>query len=253
MWAEIVGERIKMKDILLVISLIFVGQTLGCLIGLIKKPKETVLYGSLAFAASMMLGISFFQLIPESLKIIPLYLAIISFLLGIVIFRVVDRTLPHINPELLKKEKPSIERSVTMLVIGMALHNLPEGLAIGVGFALTPALGIRIALGIAAQDVPENIATIVPLYGLTKKRMKSFVIVTVTILFELLGFIFGYYVLKGMSLDLLGASLALAAGFMTYISVEELIPAAQIKQNLKTGLTGLILGLVCVLLICLLS
>ena len=70
-----------------------------------------------------------------------------------------------------------------------------------------------------------------------------------TIGFELLGFIFGYYVLKGMSLDLLGASLALAAGFMTYISVEELIPAAQIKQNLKTGLTGLILGLVCVLLI----
>jgi len=54
-----------------------------------------------------------------------------------------------------------------------------------------------------------------------------------------------------MSLELLGASLALAAGFMTYISVEELIPAAQIKQNLKTGLTGLILGLVCVLLICL--
>ena len=242
-----------MKDLLLIISLIFVGQTLGCLIGLIKKPKETILYGSLAFAASMMLGISFFQLIPESLKIMPFHLAIISFLFGVVIFRGVDRTLPHINPELLKKEKPSIERSVTMLVIGMALHNLPEGLAIGVGFALTPVLGITIALGIAAQDVPENIATIVPLYGLTKKRVKSFVVVTVTILFELLGFIFGYYVLKGMSLDLLGASLALAAGFMTYISVEELIPAAQIKQNLKTGLTGLILGLVCVLLISLIT
>ena len=242
-----------MEDLLLIISLIFVGQTLGCLIGLIKKPKETVLYGSLAFAASMMLGISFFQLIPESLKIIPFYLAIISFLLGVVIFRGVDRTLPHINPELLKKEKPSIERSVTMLVIGMALHNIPEGLAIGVGFALTPILGITIALGIAAQDVPENIATIVPLYGLTKKRMKSFIIVTVTILFELLGFIFGYYVLKGMSLELLGASLALAAGFMTYISVEELIPAAQIKQNLKTGLTGLILGAGCALLISLLG
>jgi ZIP family zinc transporter len=177
-----------------------------------------------------------------------------SFIIGIVTFRIIDRTLPHINPELLKKEKRSIERSViTMLVIGMALHNLPEGLAIGVGFALTPALGMVIALGIAAQDVPENIATIVPLYGLTKKRMKSFIIVTVTILFELLGFIFGYYVLKGMSLDLLGASLALAAGFMTYISVDELIPAARIKQNLKTGLTGIILGAGCALLISLLG
>jgi len=212
----------KMRDLLLIIFLIFVGQTLGSLVGLIKNPKETILYGSLAFAASMMLGISFFQLIPESLKITPFYLVIISFLFGVVIFLIVDRTLPHINPELLKKEKPSIERSVTMLVIGMALHNIPEGLAIGVGFALTPALGIMIALGIAAQDVPENIATIVPLYGLTKKRIKSFIITTATIGFEVIGFIFGYFILKGTSLNLLGMSLALAAGFMTYISIEEL-------------------------------
>jgi len=242
-----------MENLFLIIFLIFVGQTLGCLVGLIKKPKKVVLYGSLAFAASMMLGISFFQLIPESMEITSFYLVAISFFLGIVIMRIVDRVLPHINPELMKKEKPSVKRSVTMLVIGMALHNIPEGLAIGIGFALEPVLGLVIALGIAAQDVPENIATIVPLYALSEKKMKSFIIVTATILFELFGFIFGYYVLKGMSLELLGMSLALAAGFMTYISIEELIPAAQIKQNLKVGLTGLILGLVCVLLLCFLS
>jgi ZIP family zinc transporter len=242
-----------MNNLLLIVTLIFVGQTLGSLFGLIKKPKRTVLYGSLAFAASMMLGISFFQLIPESLKITPSYIVIISFLSGIVIFRIVDRILPHINPELLKKEKPSVKRSVTMLVIGIALHNIPEGLAIGVGFALTPALGIMIALGIAAQDVPENIATIVPLYGLTKNRMRSFIITTGTILFELLGFIFGYFVLKETSMNLLGASLTLAAGFMTYISIEELIPTAQIKQNLKVGITSIILGILCVLLISILG
>ena len=239
-----------MENLFLIISLIFVGQTLGSLIGLVKKPKKTILYGSLAFAASMMLGISFFQLIPEAMEITPFYLVAISFFLGIAIMWIVDKSLPHINPELMKKEKPSVKRSVVMLVIGMALHNIPEGLAIGVGFALDPVLGIMIALGIATQDVPENIATIVPLYGLTKKKIKSFAIVTATILFELFGFIFGYYILKGMSLSLLGSSLALAAGFMTYISIEELIPAAQIKQNLKVGLTGLILGLVCVLLLC---
>ena len=112
-----------MKTLLLIIILIFVGQTLGCLVGLIKKPKETVLYGSLAFAASMMLGISFLQLIPESLKIIPFYLMFISFILGIAIFRIIDITLPHINPELLKKEKPSVKRSVIMLVICYRNHN----------------------------------------------------------------------------------------------------------------------------------
>lgn len=241
-----------MNNVLFIVFLIFVGQILGSLIGLIKKPKEDILRGSLAFAASMMLGISFFQLIPESLKITPFYLVIISFVLGIVIFRIVDRVLPHINPELLKKEKPSVKRSVVMLVIGMALHNIPEGLAIGVGFVLKPQLGVAIALGIAAQDVPENIATIIPLYGLTKKRIKSFIITTVTIMFELIGFIFGYYLLKEVSPNLLGASLALAAGFMTYISIEELIPAAQIKENLKVSIISLILGVLCVLLIILL-
>jgi ZIP family zinc transporter len=238
---------------LVVVSLIFIGQTLGSLVGIIKKVEKAFLYASLAFAASMMLGISFFQLIPESLKITPPYLVIISFLSGILIFRIVDRALPHINPELLKKEKTSVERSVTMLVIGMALHNIPEGLAIGTGYALTPALGIMIALGIATQDVPENVATIVPLYGLTKKRMKSFIITTATILFEVIGFIFGYYILKGITQSLLGIFLALAAGFMTYISVEELIPAARIKQNLKLGIVSLILGAICVLLISLLD
>ncbi|MCK4614822.1 MAG: ZIP family metal transporter [Thermoplasmata archaeon] len=241
-----------MGNLFLIISLIFIGQTLGSLIGLIKKPKKTVLYGSLAFAASMMLGISFLQLIPESLKIISFYLVISSFFLGIIIMRIVDRILPHINPELMKKEKPSVKRSVTMLVIGMALHNLPEGLAIGVGFALTPSLGIMIALGIAAQDVPENVATIVPLYGLTKKRMKSFIITTGTILFEVIGFILGYYIL-GETLNLIGVSLALAAGFMVYLSIEELIPAARIKENPRTGVSGLIFGAACVLLIILLG
>ena len=241
------------KNLLLIMVLIFGGQTLGSLVGLIKRPKETVLYGSLAFAASMMLGISFFQLIPEGLKITSFGTVITSFFLGIAIMGIVDRLLPHINPELLKIEKASVERSVTMLVIGMALHNVPEGLAIGVGFALAPELGIMIALGIAAQDVPENIATIVPLYGLTKKKMRSFVIVTMTILFEVIGFFVGYYLLKGSSLNLLGASLALAAGFMTYISIEELIPAAQIKQNLKVGVASLVAGAVCVLLIGLLD
>lgn len=237
-----------MENILLIVFLIFIGQILGSLVGIIKKPRKIVLYASLAFAASMMICISFFQLIPESLKSTPLYLVIISFFIGIIIMRVVDKVLPHINPELLKKEKPSVKRSVTMLVIGMALHNIPEGLAIGIGFALRPVLGVAIALGIALQDVPENIATIVPLYGLTKKRMKSFIITTATILFEVIGFIFGYYIFKGVSLSLLGASLALAAGFMVYISVEELIPAARIKRNLKISVISLILGVVCVLL-----
>jgi ZIP family zinc transporter len=159
-----------MKDPLLILLLIFVGQTLGSLVGLIKKPSEVVLYGSISFATSMMIAISFIQLIPEGLKHTPPFLIVISFFAGMIIMWIVDRLLPHINPELIKKEKPSVKRSVTMLVIGIALHNILEGLTIGVGFTITAKLGIAIALAIAIQDLPENIATIVPLYNLTKKR-----------------------------------------------------------------------------------
>ncbi|MDI6689915.1 MAG: ZIP family metal transporter [Actinomycetota bacterium] len=162
--------------------------------------------------------------------------------------RCVDYLLPHVNPELVKKEKPSIKRSVAMLVIGIALHNLPEALAIGVGFAIAWKLGIIIALGIAMQDIPENIATVVPLYGITRKRLKSFMILTTTILFELVGFIIGYYFLKEASSYVLGISLAFAAGFMVYISVEELLPSAQIREYPRLTTAGIVLGLVCTLL-----
>jgi len=237
-----------MNDFLLILFLIFAGQTLGSLIGLIKKPSKVALYGSLSFAASMMIAISFIQLIPEGLKYAPLFLIISSFFAGIAIMWAVDWLLPHINPELIKKEKPSVKRSVTMLVIGIALHNIPEGLAIGVGFAITTELGIAIALAIAIQDLPENIATIVPLYSVTKKKATSFIILITTVLFEVAGFLIGYLALGGASLSWLGASLALAAGFMVYISIEELIPSAQVKKYPKIAAAAMVLGVICVLL-----
>ena len=234
---------------LLIVLLIFIGQIFGSLIGLMKRPKGSVLYASLAFSASMMMGISFFQLMPEAFKVTPFCLVILSFLAGIGIMRAADHILPHINPGLFGDEKPSLKKAVSMLVTGIALHNFPEGLAIGVGFALRPELGIMIAFGIAAQDVPENIATIVPLYGLTKKRMKSFIIIIGTILFEVMGFIVGFYFLKGSSVIFLGASLAMAAGFMTYISIDELIPAAKIRENVRVTTASLTLGTMCALAI----
>ncbi|MFQ6083153.1 MAG: ZIP family metal transporter [Candidatus Aminicenantia bacterium] len=236
-----------MNSLLLVILLIFIGQILGSLFGILKKPSTSFLHISLAFAASMMLSISFIQLIPESLKVTTLNSVIIALFSGAIIMGLIDKLLPHINPELSKKEKPSIKRSVTMLIIGMALHNLPEGLAIGIGFALTTKLGIVIALGIALQDLPENIATIVPLYGMNKKRLKSFLILMATVLFELIGFFIGFYFFKIASLNLLGIFLSFAAGVMIYISVEELIPAAEISKSPLLSGVSISLGILIVL------
>lgn len=236
-----------MNEIIWIIFLIFIGQILGSLIGIIKKPSELQLRFSLAFAGSMMISISVFELMPEAVKITSYYLALFGFLAGLLIMMLIDKTLPHINPELNKGESPNMKRCASFLVIGTALHNLPEGFAIGLGFLSNPSLGILVALGITIHNIPENIAAIIPVFCITRKRLKSALILITTVLFELFGFILGYFVFKDTSLHLLGVSLALTSGFMMYISVEELIPSAQIRKNPYIISSSILLGVLVVL------
>jgi ZIP family zinc transporter len=243
---NIINITVDEMHMLVIIALIFAGQSIGALIGLIWKPSERFLRLSLSFAASMMVGISLLQLIPESLNLLSTGLVGACFLAGVVVMYALSQILPHIHPELSRVE--SINKTALMLTVGIALHNIPEGLAIGSGFAIAGSLGLAIALAIAAQDVPENIATIIPLYGVTNSRLKAFAITLGTILFELIGFILAYYILKDVSGSLLGAALALAAGFMTQISFHELMPEARISEYPWESLASIILGLICVLL-----
>ncbi|MBR9689664.1 MAG: ZIP family metal transporter [Candidatus Altiarchaeota archaeon] len=238
-----------MSSFWLMIFLIFAGQTLGSFLGLIKKPNKHLLRSSLAFAAAMMIGISIINLIPEALMFATVPVVALFFLSGILILRIVDWILPHIHPELFSKESDSMKKNLMMLSLGMALHNIPEGLVIGIGFAVNPTLGLAIALSMTVQDIPENIALVIPLYCYLKDRMKSFMIVAGTILFQVAGFLFGFFILKDADPIVLGSSLAIAGGFMTYIAIEELLPAAKIKENPKSGIISFILGIFAVLVI----
>jgi len=241
-----------MQEFFIIFLLIFVGQILGSLFGLIKKPSKSFILYSLTFAASIMIGVSLFELIPEALAIASYPYTLIGFVLGLLAIIAVDRTLPHINPELGKKEKPSVERNVTMLVVGIALHNIPEGLAIGAGFALDPALGLLIAAGIALQDIPENLATIVPLYALTGNKLKSFAILIGTVLFEAAGFLLGCFLLCNMPASILSMALAAAAAIMLYISFEELLPGTNLRENPYKKAATMLIGLIIVAIMILL-
>ncbi len=112
-----------MYDIIIIIVLIFGGQTLGAAMGLITKPSNRLLHTSLAYAGSMMIAISFLELIPQGLAIAPLGTIVLSFLLGILVFVFVDHVIPHIHPEFLKKECNKVRKSVDMLLIGISLHT----------------------------------------------------------------------------------------------------------------------------------
>lgn len=242
-----------MYDLALILLVIFGGQALGSTLGLIRRPSEHLLHSSLAFAGAMMIGISFIELIPLSAALTSIETVVIFFIAGLLVFEVADHVIPHIHPELLKKEQKSVKKSVNMLLIGISLHNIPEGLAVGIGFAVNPAMGMVIALGISIQDIPENLATIVPLYCLNKCRSRSFLIVMGTVLFELLGFLIGYFFLNGASLAVVGIALAVAAGLMTYISLDELLPSAQIKERPIAGIISILLGIATVIVLSLLT
>ena len=236
-----------MHEVYIIIALIFGGQAIGSLLGLLGKPSNRLLHSSLAFAGSMMLAISFFDLLPQAFRVTAAPVVAASFLAGIVVFKVLDKAIPHVHPEFLRKEQDGVKRSVDTLLMGMSLHNIPEGLAVGVGLALDPVMGLLIAVAVSIQDIPENLATIVPLYCVNKCKSRSFIIVMGTALFELVGFFVGYIILRGASLDAVGMSLAAAAGLMTYISMDELIPAAQIRERPKAGLISFALGVAVVI------
>ncbi len=237
-----------MIDVFIVIILIFLGQLLGSAIGLIKKPSTRLLHSSLGYAAAIMISVSLLELLPESLAVAPLWLVVVSFLGGIALFELLDHILPHIHPEFLKKDHEGVHRSVNMLVVGIMLHNIPEGLATGFSFAMDPAMGILIAFVIALHNIPENLATIVPLYCCRMCRKTCFRIMMIPIFAEVAGFAAGYWLLGASSLTVLGASLAMAAGIMVYISIDELIPSAQLRKYPRRGAISVGLGVATVVL-----
>jgi len=253
-----------MDNFIIVLALVFGGQTIGAATGLLFRPSDRLLRASLAFAAAMMLSLSFTELIPDGLGMAPPFVIIASFIAGFAGFGVIDFILPHVHPEFLKADphckiinpktgkkqsEDSVRRSVHMLIVGMCLHNIPEGLAVGLGLAIDPGMGLMIAFAIAIQDIPENLATIVPLYCINKSKSTSFLTLLATVIFELAGFAVGYFLMGGANLEIVGAALAMAAGFMTYISVDELIPSAQFRERPLLASASFALGVAVVLLL----
>jgi ZIP family zinc transporter len=234
--------------ILLIILLIIIGPLIGSLIGVLKKPSHRLLSSYLGFAAGVMIAISFLQLIPEALKLTPIVYVIIGFVVGFFTMMFVDDLVPHIHPGLCRQERPSIKKTALMLLIGIAIHNLPEGIAISSGFTSMEKIGLAIALGIAFHDIPEGIITSAPLYASTRKRLKSFLMSFSTVIPTLVTFFMGLFLFRLIPTALLGIAMSATAGIMFYISGDELIPCAERQKHTHSANIGMALGIIMVLL-----
>jgi ZIP family zinc transporter len=212
----------------------------------------------LGFAGGVMIAVSFWSLLApaiemsQNLGIAPWIPAAAGFLLGTIFLRLIDKILPHLHIGFSKEEAEGIKTSwhrSTLLVTAIILHNIPEGLAIGVAFGAVAAgfpsatlpAAIALAVGIGIQNFPEGLAVSMSLRREGMSRLKSFWYGQLSAIVEPIAAVIG----SGAVLwarPLLPYSMAFAAGAMIFVVVEEVIPESQRNDNTDLATTGTILG-----------
>lgn len=224
-----------------------------------KSIERHVLDTMLGFAAGVMIAASFWSLLAPAIEMAemdggPSWVpAVIGFLLGGAFLWLVDRTLPHLHMGFKTEEAEGIKtgwRRSILLVLAITMHNIPEGLAVGVAFgALAAGIpsaslagALALAIGIGIQNFPEGMAVSVPLRREGMSRLKAFWYGQLSGMVEPIAGLLGAAAVIYIR-PLLPYALAFAAGAMIYVVVEELIPEAQMnKQETHQATFGAMLG-----------
>jgi ZIP family zinc transporter len=201
------------------------GPIIGSLIGVIKKPSDFFIYNMLAFAAGVMLTISFLNLIPGSIELSSIWLCSIGIIIGSILMYALDRLIPHVHPSYcIPEHGRNLQRTALYLLLGIFMHNFPEGMAIATGTVSNFNVTLSISIAIAVHNIPEGICTSAPYYHFTKKKLKSFLISSSTAIPLVIGFLIAYILFKNIPVEIVGIVIAATAGLMIYISADELIP-----------------------------
>jgi len=223
-----------------------------------KNVNKKVLDIMMGFAAGVMIAASFWSLLAPAIEMAegsgakPWLPPVIGFMSGGIFLRLIDKVLPHLHVGFADEEaegiKTSWKRSV-LLVLAITLHNIPEGLAVGVAFgALSANLpsasltgAIALAIGIGLQNFPEGAAVSLPLRREGYSRTKSFLYGQFSGMVEPVAGVLGA-LLVTIASSILPYALSFAAGAMIFVVVEELIPESQLGKNTDIATLGTMLG-----------
>ncbi len=228
-----------------------------------KNMNRVVLDGMLGFTGGVMVAASFWSLLAPAIemtegegfvKVIP---AAIGFLLGAIFIFGLDKVLPHLHINF--KETEGIKspwQRTTLLVLAITLHNIPEGLAVGVLFGgvaagipeASIAGAVTLAIGIGIQNFPEGIAVSMPLRRMGMSRWKSFMYGQSSALVEPIAGVLGAVAVTFFT-PLLPYALAFAAGAMIFVVVEEVIPETQQDKNTDIATLGFIGGFIVMMML----
>ena len=237
----------------------FVTAAGASLVFFFKTINKTVLNFMLGLASGVMIAASFWSLLAPAIELAeetgdkPWLVAAIGFLLGGAFLFLADKLLPHMHQLGNDKTKEGLKTSwsrSTLLVLSITLHNIPEGLAVGVAFGAvasglpnaTLAGAIALAIGIGIQNFPEGAAVSIPLRRDGMSRGKSFMYGQLSGVVEPIAGVIGAYAVITMR-PLLPYALAFAAGAMIYVVAEELIPEGKIGGKISDIATiGVMVG-----------
>lgn len=230
-----------------------IGTTLGGLIGIFsKRNSNKFLSFVLAFASGLMLAVICFDLIPDAMEISSIYTTIIGIVLGIIIMIFCDNIVQKkFNATSASNRNAGLLKTGIVVSIGLALHNIPEGLAIGSGFDASTTLGFSLAIAICLHDIPEGISMAIPMKNGGMKPWKVMIYVILSGIATGIGALIGA-IIGNISEQVIAICLAFAAGAMLYIVSGELIPESnklyQGKMTAIGNMFGFIIGLLAMII-----
>ena len=223
-----------------------------------KTMRRVVLDGMLGFTGGIMVAASFWSLLAPAIdmsagesfiKVIP---AAVGFFLGALFLYGLDKVMPHLHINFRKEEAEGVKTEwhrTTLLVLAITMHNIPEGLAVGILFGgvaagfdgATIGGAIALAIGIGIQNFPEGIAVSMPLRRQGVSRFKSFWYGQLSAIVEPMAAVLGAWAVLTFQ-PILPYALAFAAGAMIYVVVEEVIPETQRDKYTDIATMGFIVG-----------
>ena len=230
-----------------------------------KTVSRKLLDGMLGFAAGVMIAASYWSLLAPAIEMskdigmTQWFPPAVGFLAGAIFLRGIDKILPHLHLGFPMAEAEGIKtswRRTTLLILAVTLHNIPEGLAVGVAFgavaaelpSATLAGAVALTIGMGLQNFPEGIAVSMPLRRESMSRLKSFWYGQLSGIVEPIAGVIGAASVM-FSRPILPYALSFAAGAMIFVVVEELIPESQRGGNTDIATMGAIIGFVVMMML----
>ena len=244
-----------MKMVLLTALGVGGATVIGALIGFVfKKASHRFSDIVLSFAAGVMLAAAVLGLVLPSLEYggkFGLVITVVGIFVGALCLNLIDKLVPHLHklmgPDIESHNNANLSK-VLLFVTAIAIHNLPEGIAAGVGFGSgDTAQALMIAGGIALQNIPEGMVIIGPMLAAGVSPQRTFVCAMLTGLVEVIGTLVGYFAVS-VSAVILPFALAFAGGTMLYVISDEMIPETHAHGSERGATYALLVGF-CIMLI----